>query len=65
MKTYDIKKLKTSEVSALFADAEMRLAIMSSVGLIQHFQEEIDRIEKVIIKKFKVKEAFKKLLTVH
>jgi len=64
MKTYDIKKLRASEVSTLFADVEMRLAIMSSIGLIQHFQEEIDRIETVIIKKFKVKEEFKKLLTV-
>ena len=64
MKTYDIKKLRASEVSTLFADAEMRLAIMSSIGLIEHFQEEIDRIEKVISKKFKVKEEFKKLLTV-
>ena len=64
MKSYDIKRLRASEVSTLFADVEMRLAIMSSVGLIQHFQEEIDRIEQVIIKKFKVKEEFKKLLTV-
>ena len=64
MRTYDNKKLKASEVSTLFADTEMHLAIISSVGLIEHFQEEIDRIEKVIIKKFKVKEEFKKLLTV-
>jgi len=57
MKTDDIKKLRASEVSTLFADVEMRLAIMSSVGLIQHFQEEIDRIEKVMTKKFKVKDG--------
>ena len=64
MKTDDIKKLRASEVNTLFADTEMRLAIMSSLSLIQHFQEEIDRIETVITKKFKVKEEFKKLLTV-
>src|SRR5512147_829658 len=64
MRTYDIKKLRAPEVSTLFADVEMRLAIMSSIGLIHHFQEEIDRIEAVMTKKFKMKEAFKKLLTV-
>lgn len=64
MRTYDIKKLRASDVNTLFADGETRLAVLSSVGLIQHFQEEIDRIETVIAKKFKVKEEFKKLLTV-
>ena len=64
MKTNDIKKLKASEVKALFPDKEMRLMVMSSVGLIQHFQEEIDGIEKLIAKKFKMRKEFVKLLTV-
>ena len=64
MKTYDIKKLKASEVQTLFPEKEMRLAVMSSIGLIQHFQEEIDGIEKLLAKKFKVKKEFAKLLTV-
>ena len=64
MKTYDIKKLKASEVKALFPDKEMQVAVMSSVGLIQHFQEEIDRIETIITKKFKIRKDFVKLLTV-
>ncbi len=64
MKTYDIKKLRVSEVKALFPDKEMRLMVMSSVGLIQHFQEEIDGIETQIAKKFKMKKEFVNLLTV-
>ena len=64
MKSNDIKKLKASEVKTLFPDKEMRLAIMSSVGLIQHCQEEIDEIEKLIVKKVKVRKEFSKLLTV-
>jgi transposase len=64
MKTYDIKKLTASEVQTLFPDKEMRVAVMSSIGLIQHFQEEIDGIEKLLAKKFKVKKEFAKLLTV-
>jgi len=64
MKTYDIKKLKVSEVKALFPDKEMQVAVTSSVGLIQHFQEEIDRIEVIITKKFKIRKEFARLLTV-
>jgi transposase len=64
MKSNDIKKLRASEVRALFPDKEMRLMIMSSVGLIQHCQEEIDAIEKLIAKKVKIRKEFAKLLTV-
>jgi transposase len=64
MQTYDIKKLKASDVRMLFPDKEMRLMVMSSVGLIQHCQEEIDEIEKLIAKKFKMKKEFARLLTV-
>jgi transposase len=64
MKTYDIKKLKASEIRTLFPDKEMRLAVMSSMGLIQHLEEEIDGIEKLITKKLKIRKEFTKLLTV-
>jgi transposase len=64
MKTYDIKKLKAAEVGALFPDKETRLMVMSSIGLIQHLQEEIDGIEAVITKKLKIRKDFMKLLTV-
>jgi len=64
MRSYDIKKLTASEVRALFPDKEMRLMVMSSVGLIQHLEEEIDGIEKLITKKLKIREGFVKLLAV-
>lgn len=37
---------------------------MSSVGIIQHCEEEIDRIEALIGKKFKVRKDFERLMTV-
>jgi transposase len=64
MTAYDIKKLKASEVRTLFPDKETRLMIMSSIGLIQHCQENIDEIEELIAKKFKMKKEFVNLLTV-
>jgi transposase len=64
MKSNDIKKLKASEVRTLFPDKEMRLMVMSSVGIIQHLQEEIDEIETLIARKVKMRKEFAKLLTV-
>ncbi len=64
MRTYDIKNLTASEVWTLFPDTEMRRAVMASIGLIQHLEEEIDGIEKLIAKKCKVRKEFVKLLTV-
>lgn len=64
MSAHNIKKLDAPQVKALFPDKEMRLAIMSSVGVIQHCEEEIDRIEALIGKKFKVRKDFERLMTV-
>lgn len=64
MNAYDIKKLDVPQVRALFPDKETRLAIMSSVGIIQHCTEEIDRIEALISKKFKTNKDFERLMTV-
>ena len=64
MTAYDIKKLQASEVKTLFPDKEMRLMIMSSVGVIQHCQEQIDKIEELVAKNVKVRKEFAKLLTV-
>lgn len=64
MSAHNIKKLDAPQVKALFPDKEMRLAIMSSVGVIHHCEEEIDRIEALIGKKFKVRKDFERLMTV-
>jgi len=63
MRSKDVKELTDAHVKALFPDKEMRLAVMASVDLIRHLQENIDDIEKVVKKKVKLKEEFAKLLT--
>ena len=63
MRSKDVKELTNAQVKVLFPDKEMRLAVMASVDLIRHLQENIDDIEKVVTKKVKLKEEFAKLLT--
>ena len=41
----------------------MRTAVLASVGLIRHLEEEIDGIEKMIMKKLKIRKEFVKLIT--
>jgi transposase len=63
MKSEEVKKLTGPEVKRLFADKEMRVGVMASVGLIQHLEEEIDGIEAMITKKLKLTKEFIQLLT--
>jgi transposase len=63
MKSDEVKKLTAPEVKRLFPDKEMRCAVMASVGLIGHLEEEIDGIERLITKKLRIREEFIKLLT--
>jgi transposase len=63
MKSDEVKKLTAGEVTALFPDKEMRTAVMASVNLIGHLEEAIDGIEKLTMKKLKIREEFIKLLT--
>lgn len=64
MKSNEVKKLGVPEVRTLFPNKEMRQAVMASVGIIGHLQEEIDGIESAITKKLKMKKEFIKLLTI-
>ena len=41
MKSEEVKKLTGPDVKILFPDPEMRVAVMASVGLIAHLQNEI------------------------
>jgi transposase len=63
MKSDEVKKLKVPEVRALFPDTQMRVAVMASVGLIAHLEEEIEGIEAMITKKLKIRKEFITLLT--
>src|SRR5512136_1906321 len=58
MKSEEIKKITDPEVKRFFPDREMQTMVLASVGLIRHLEDEIDTIEKMITKKFKVKEEF-------
>jgi len=62
VKSEEIKKLDYLQVEKLFPE-ETRYAVMASVGLIGHFQNKINEIEKMIRNRLKVKREFTGLLT--
>ena len=64
MKSEDVKKLQDPEVKRFFPDQEMQTAVLVSVGLIRHLEEEISGIERMITKKLKIRKEFAKLMTV-
>ena len=64
MKSEEIKKITDPEVRRLFPEKEMQTAALASVGLIRHLENEISTIEKMILKKLKVRKEFAKLMTV-
>jgi transposase len=64
MKSNEVKKLGVPEVKIFFPDKEMRTAVLASLNLIHHLEEEISGIETMITKKLKMKKEFTKLTTV-
>ena len=64
MKSEDVKKAGRPEVKRFFPDKEMQTAVLASVGLIRHLEDEITAIETMITKKLKVRKEFAKLMTV-
>lgn len=64
MRSEDVKKLQDPEVKRFFPDQEMQTAVLASVGLIRHLEEEISGIERMITKKLKIRKEFAKLMTV-
>ena len=62
MKSEEVKKLE-AEVKRLFPDKEMQTAVLASLGLIRHLEEEITGIETMILKKLKIKKEFARLIT--
>ena len=63
MTSVEVKKLEAPEVKRFFPDKEMQTAVLASLNLIRHLQEEISRIETMIMKKQKVKTEFARLIT--
>ncbi len=60
----DVKRLEAPEVKRFFPDKEMQTAVLASLGLIRHLEEEISGIETMILKKLKIKKEFARLITV-
>jgi transposase len=63
MKSEEVKKLEAPEVKRLFPSREMQTAVLASLGLIRHLEEEISTIETMILKKLKIKKEFARLIT--
>jgi transposase len=63
MKSENVRKLEAPDVNRLFPDKEMRTAVLASLGLIRHLEEEIKGIETMILKKLKIKKEFARLIT--
>jgi transposase len=64
IKSDDIKTLTEKDVERLVQDECHRLAIMASVSTIHHLTCEVERIEKTILERVRLREGFKILLAV-
>jgi transposase len=59
-----IKRLTTEEVAQLCPQAELALAVKSNLAVLQCLEEQIERIEEVVLAQLKLHEGFRSLLTV-
>ena len=59
-----IKHLTPDEVAVLLPNAELALAVQSSLAVMQCLEEQIGQIERVVTRQVKLKPAFQPLLTV-
>ena len=62
VKSEEVKKLEYTGIKRLFPE-EICHAVMTSVGLIGHLEEEINGIEKIVRNKLKLKREFGGLMT--
>src|SRR5205085_970590 len=59
-----IKQLTVAEVEQLLRQAELALAVKSNLAVLQCLEEQIERIEEVVLAHLKLREGFRPLLTV-
>ena len=64
LKVNDAKKLSEEKISELLADEHHKMAVQSDKAVIDFFNEQIDRIEKVVLKEVKLRYPYKELVTV-
>ncbi len=61
----DIKKLKNEVLMGMFEDEHHLMVVQSSNEIIDYLSEQIDRIEKAVVKQVKLRYPYEKLLTVN
>lgn len=59
-----IKQLTVAEVEQLLPQAELALAVKSNLAVLQCLEEQIARIEEVVLAQLKLRDGFRPLLTV-
>jgi transposase len=59
-----IKQLTVADVEQLLPQAELALAVKSNLAVLQCLEEQIERIEAVVLAQLKLREGFQPLLTV-
>jgi transposase len=60
----DTKRLSELEIKKLFSDEHLSMAAQSDKAVIDFFNEQIDRIEKVVLNEVKLRYPYKELVTV-
>jgi transposase len=63
IKSAEVKKLDSLQIRRLLPDEERWRAVMASLGLIHHLEEEITEIEKMIKARIALKDEFGRLLS--
>ena len=58
------KRLTVTAVDELLAQAELALAVKSNLAVLRCLEEQIERIEEVVLAQLKLREGFAPLLTV-
>src|SRR3989304_3462909 len=61
LKVNDAKKLSEEEISKQLADEHHRMAVQSDKAVIDFFNEQIERIEKVVLKEVKLRYPYQEL----
>ena len=64
MTANEAKALTPEKVDALLLEEDLALAVKANVAVLSCLQEQIERVEKAVLAKVRLREAFKGLLTV-
>jgi transposase len=59
-----IKQLTIGEIDQLLPQAELALAVKSNLAVMQCLEEQIERIEEVVLTQLKLRDGFRPLLTI-